>query len=66
MKTPYDIIYTHVAKTLPENLAERRELLQALHDAITDKNKIKPIVAAQIASIDALKNMQTEFIGLLE
>jgi hypothetical protein len=62
---PFDRIYDHVARTLPDGLVERKSLLQAIHNVITDEHPIKPAVAAQIAAIDSITSLGNEFISTI-
>jgi hypothetical protein len=62
----FDKIYNHLAKTLPENLNARRDLLKALHNVLTDDHALKPVVASQIAAIDSVISLQADFVFVAE
>lgn len=61
MTDSYAVIARHVAKTLPDSLAERKALLRALSHVLSANHPAATDVAAQLAHITALEKLQAEF-----
>jgi hypothetical protein len=57
---PFEIIYTHLAKTLPDSIAERRKVLQAMSYVLKDSHPAKASVLAILAALDAQDKLQMD------
>lgn len=54
------IIVRHCSRTLPENLAERKQLLRAMEHVLHPKHPAAGSIRSQIAAIKALEQLQEE------
>lgn len=56
----YSTIFAHVARTLPDSLSERKRLLQALDSVLPTRHPAARHVAAQLAAIAGVEQLQQE------
>lgn len=54
------ILATHVARTLPDSLVERKKVLVALSRVLKSSHRAYRPVLNQIAAIEAIEAMQTQ------
>ena len=60
MSSALTIIATHCARTLPDSIMARTELLQALEKILTAEHPALPSVRAQLAALGSIEHLQRE------
>lgn len=59
-KTSQQILAEHAARTLPDSLAARSEVLRAILNNITEDHPAYQNIAAQIAGLEVAEKLQRE------
>jgi len=55
-----DVILAHAASTMPDSLAQRREILRAMEKILTHEHEALAAVQSQLAALDAIDALQAE------
>lgn len=60
MSDALSILASHVSRTLPDSLSERKSVLRALDNILKDKHPAKVEVRAQLAALETIERLQAE------
>ena len=55
-----DVLFNHVAKTLPDSTRERRQVLEALDNVISAKHPAHAAIGALLAQLEVAEKLQME------